>query len=193
MELHELTLRQAREKLDKKEVSSVELTKAMLERVEATEPALHAYLTLTPEKALEQARAADDMIAAGQAGPLTGIPAGIKDVICTEGVRSTCGSKILENFVPTFDAYLSGAGFARGRAGDAGQAQHGRVRHGKLHREHSAFGPTNNPWDLDGFDPRRLLGRLGGQRGGPLMPVSRWAPTPAAPSASRPPTAGWWA
>ena len=145
MELHELSLRQAREKLDKKDISSVELTKAMLQRVEATEPALHAYITTTPEAALEQAQAADKIIAEGQAGPLTGIPAGIKDVICTEGVRSTCGSKILENFVPTYDAYL----MRRLREG-------GLVMLGKHNMdefamgsstEHSAYGPTKNPWN----------------------------------------------
>ena len=145
MELYELTLRQAREKLDKKEVSSLELTKAMLERVEATEPALHAYLTLTPEKALEQAEAADKMIASGQAGPLTGIPAGIKDVICTEGVRSTCGSKILENFVPTYDAFLMR------RLREAGLVMLGKHNMDEFamgsSTEHSAYGPTKNPWN----------------------------------------------
>ena len=78
MELHEMTIAQAREMLDRKEISSLELTEAILARVEATEPAISAYLTVTAESARAQAAAADKLIAAGQAGPLTGIPAGIK-------------------------------------------------------------------------------------------------------------------
>ena len=100
MQPHEMTIRQARELLTKREISAMELTTALLDRVRATEPDLHAYLTVTPEAALAQAKAADQALAAHQAGPLTGIPAGIKDVICTQGVRTTAGSRILENFVP---------------------------------------------------------------------------------------------
>lgn len=100
MELHELSLTQAVEMLGKGEVSSLELTQALLRRIEDTEPRVKAYLTLTAGAALEQAQAADQARAAGQAGPLCGVPAGLKDVLCTAGVRTTCGSKILQNFVP---------------------------------------------------------------------------------------------
>lgn len=146
MELHYLTIAQVRELLDRRELSSVELTKAMLARIEASEPSLHAYLTVIPEQALASAAAADKIIAAGQAGPLTGIPAGIKDVICTQGVRTTCASRILEDFVPPFDATL----VARLKA--AGMVMLGKHNMDEFamgsSTENSAFGPTHNPWDL---------------------------------------------
>ncbi len=146
MELHDLTIAQARELLDRRELSAVELTQAMLARIEASEPSLHAYLTVTADQALAQAAAADKLIATGQAGPLTGIPAGIKDVICTQGVRTTCASRILENFVPPFDATL----VARLKA--AGMVMLGKHNMDEFamgsSTENSAFGPTHNPWDL---------------------------------------------
>jgi aspartyl-tRNA(Asn)/glutamyl-tRNA(Gln) amidotransferase subunit A len=146
MELHELSLGQARKLLEKGEVSSVELTRSLLARIEATEPKLHAYLTVTTELALAQAEAADRARAQGQAGPLTGIPAGIKDVICTEGVRTTCASRILENFVPPYDATL----VARLKA--AGMVMLGKHNMDEFamgsSTENSAFGPSLNPWDL---------------------------------------------
>jgi aspartyl-tRNA(Asn)/glutamyl-tRNA(Gln) amidotransferase subunit A len=162
MELHELSLGQARELLEKGEVSSVELTKAMLARVEATEPKLHAYLTVTPELALAQAEAADQARAQGQAGPLTGIPAGIKDVICTEGVRTTCASRMLENFVPPYDATL----VARLKA--AGMVMLGKHNMDEFamgsSTENSAFGPSRNPWDLKAIP--------GGSSGGSAVSVA---------------------
>lgn len=146
MELHELSVTAARELLDKGELSSVELTTALLERLEATEPKLHAYLTPTPELALDMAKAADQKIAAGQGGPLTGIPGGVKDVFCTKGVRTTAGSKILEEFVPPYDAT------AVARLKDAGFVMLGKQNMDEFAMgsscENSAYGPTMNPWDL---------------------------------------------
>ncbi len=145
MELHELTVAAARKLLDAGEISSVELTGALLARMEATEPALNAYLTPTPEAALADAEAADQAIAKGAAGPLTGIPGGIKDVFCTEGVRTTAGSRILENFVPPFDATavarLKAAGFVM-----LGKQNMDEFAMGSS-CENSAFGCTQNPWD----------------------------------------------
>jgi len=146
VELHQLTLTQAVELLAKGEVSSLELTQALIGRIEDTEPRVNAYLTLTPEMALDQAKAADQARAQGQAGPLAGVPAGLKDVLCTAGVRTTCGSKILENFVPPFDAFLVS------RLKDAGMVLLGKHNMDEFamgsSTENSGFGPSHNPWDL---------------------------------------------
>jgi len=88
------------------------VTQAHLDRMEAVEPKLNAFLTRLPDLALEMARGADDRIRRKDAGPLTGIPLGLKDVLVTRGVRTTCGSRILENFVPPYD----GTAVARLRA-----------------------------------------------------------------------------
>ena len=146
MELHELSLTQAVELLEQGQVSSLELTKALLGRIEDSEPRVKAYLTLTPELALQQAQAADQARAAGQAGPLCGVPAGLKDVLCTAGVRTTCGSKILDNFVPPFDAFLVK------KLKEAGMVLLGKHNMDEFamgsSTENSGFGPSHNPWDL---------------------------------------------
>src|SRR4030043_1174678 len=100
MDLHTLTIHEAHERLKNRDFSSRELTQALLKRIEEVEPKVKAYITLTPEKALKEAENADKMIAGGDITPLTGIPLAIKDVLCTEGITTTCGSKILNNFVP---------------------------------------------------------------------------------------------
>jgi aspartyl-tRNA(Asn)/glutamyl-tRNA(Gln) amidotransferase subunit A len=146
MELHELTIEKARELLDKREVSSKELTQAFLDRIQATEPLLHAYLTITPESALEQAEAADKKLAAGESGPLLGIPCGIKDVFITKDLTTTAGSRILENFVPPYDA------FAVAKLKEAGAVILGKQNMDEFamgsSTENSAYGPSHNPWDL---------------------------------------------
>ncbi len=147
MKLYELTIHEASELLAAGETSSVELTEETLERILAVDNDVKAYLTLTPEEALAQARAADEHRAAGEDTPLLGIPMAIKDVLCTEGIPTTCGSRILENFIPPYD----GTAVARLRASGAillGKTNTDEFAMGSS-TENSAFFTTHNPWDLD--------------------------------------------
>ncbi|MBX0326491.1 Asp-tRNA(Asn)/Glu-tRNA(Gln) amidotransferase subunit GatA [Oscillochloris sp. ZM17-4] len=145
-DLNTLTITGARAALDAGELTSVELTEALLSRIERTDPSVKAFLTITADAAREQARAADAGRGDPASGPLHGIPLAIKDVICTEGVRTTCGSRILENFTPPYSATV----IERLRAS-------GAVMLGKLNcdefamgssTEASAYQTTGNPWDL---------------------------------------------
>ena len=107
MDLYKLTAHELHEKLVNKEVSSVELTNAVIARVDAVEDKVNAYVTLDKEAALAQAAKVDAKIAAGEAiAPLAGIPGAIKDNISTKGLRTTCSSKMLENFIPVYDAHV---------------------------------------------------------------------------------------
>ncbi len=90
--------------LKSKEISSRELTQAVLDRIEAVESQVDAFITVTEANAIQAAENADKQIAQGKIGPLTGIPLGVKDLICTKGTKTTCGSRILENFIPPYDA-----------------------------------------------------------------------------------------
>ncbi|MFP5448979.1 MAG: Asp-tRNA(Asn)/Glu-tRNA(Gln) amidotransferase subunit GatA [Alphaproteobacteria bacterium] len=146
-DLTKLTLKSALEGLDSKAFSSVELTRAHIEAVESAR-ALNAYVLETPEKALEMAQASDARRAQGQAGALEGAPLGIKDLFCTEGVRSTACSKILGDFKPTYESSVT-----------ANLWRDGAVMLGKLNmdefamgssNETSAFGPVINPWRAQG-------------------------------------------
>ena len=114
MILNQLTIHEAHELLKSRQLSSEELTKACLERIHQVEPKVQAIVTLTEESAHRQAQEADKLIATGNINPLTGIPALIKDNMCTKGIKTTCSSKMLENFVPPYDAMvmekLNGAG-----------------------------------------------------------------------------------
>ncbi|MFB3052703.1 MAG: Asp-tRNA(Asn)/Glu-tRNA(Gln) amidotransferase subunit GatA [Dehalococcoidia bacterium] len=160
--LHYLAAHEAADLLARREVSSVELTRSAFDRVRALDDSLHAFLTLTEEEALAQAEAADKRIARGEAGPLTGIPAAIKDVLCTKGVRTTCGSRILESFIPPYDA------FAVQRLKEAGCVMLGKANMDEFAMgssgENSAFGPTRNPWDKERVP--------GGSSSGPAAAVS---------------------
>ena len=101
MELAKLTAHECKDKLEKKEISSKELTQAVLERIDAVEDKVRSYITLTPEKALKAAEVVDERRARGESlGPLAGIPIALKDLLCTRGIRTTCGSRMLENFIP---------------------------------------------------------------------------------------------
>ena len=144
-DLWKLTAHEAHEGLRRREFTSVELTESVLERVALVEPTINAYITLTAELALEQAREADAKLAAGTATPLTGIPVGVKDLIITKGVRTTAGSKMLENFIPPYDSHVY-ENLRRAGAVMIGKCNMDEFAMGSS-TEHSAFGPTRNPWN----------------------------------------------
>ena len=146
-ELNWLSIQEAHSQLTSRQISSVELTQACLDRIEAVENRVQSFLTLTPETALAQAEAADRMLAAGEGGPLTGVPVQIKDVMCTEGVPTTCGSRMLENFVPVYNATAVGRLLGQG-AVMLGKGNMDEFAMGSS-CENSAFHPTMNPWDLE--------------------------------------------
>ena len=123
-ELTTLTLAAALDGLEKKQFSSVELTNAFIDAIDKANPHLNAYVVTTPELARERAKASDAKRAQGKAGPLEGAPLGIKDLFCTEGVRTTACSGVLGEFTPTYESTVSGNLFRDG-AHHVGQAQHG--------------------------------------------------------------------
>ena len=131
--------------LDRKEVSSVELTRSCLEHIEHVEGQVRSFITLTPDLALEQAEAADRALANGDGAPLTGIPVQIKDVMCTEGIRTTCASRMLEEYVPVYNATAVERLFRQG-AVMLGKGNMDEFAMGSS-CENSAFHPTFNPWD----------------------------------------------
>jgi aspartyl-tRNA(Asn)/glutamyl-tRNA(Gln) amidotransferase subunit A len=165
-ELTALTLKAALDGLKDKSFSSLEITEAHVEAVAAAR-ALNAYVLETPEKALAMAKASDERRASGNAGPLEGAPLGIKDLFCTEGVRSTAGSKIIGEFVPTYESTVT-----------ANLWRDGAVMLGKLNmdefamgssNETSAFGPVVNPWRTLGGNAKLTPG---GSSGGSAAAVA---------------------
>ena len=141
-----MTIHEAHRLLKTKQLSSVELTKACLERIRRIEPKVHALVTTTDELALKQAQKADELIADGDTNPLTGIPVLIKDNICTKGILTTCSSKMLKNFVPPYDATVVERLNKRG-AVVLGKANMDEFAMGSS-TENSALFTTHNPWDL---------------------------------------------
>jgi len=146
MNIIDMTIHELHTALQGKQLSSVEATETMLARIEAVEPQVGAFITVTPEQALADAAAADIRIAAGKMDVLTGIPVALKDIFLTEGIRTTCGSRILDNFIPPYSA----TSYEKLK-------ERGAVLLGKLNQdefamgssnESSAYGITRNPWDL---------------------------------------------
>ena len=146
-ELHTRTLTELKAGLDKGEFSSVELTRALLDRIGGFDGDLNAFVTVTGEQALQAAEAADAARAAGTGGVLNGLPIVHKDIFCTKGVRTTCGSRMLENFVSPYDATVVR------RMADAGAITLGKANMDEFamgsSNETSYFGNVHNPWDLE--------------------------------------------
>jgi len=147
MNLQQLTIKSASQGLRKKEFSCVDLITAVYKRIREHDGAVHSFLTLTEETALEQAKEVDRKIKKGEPlGPLEGMPIAIKDVICTRGVRTTAASKILENYIPPYDATVI-AKLKESGAIIVGKTNCDEFAHGAS-TENSAYGPSHNPWDL---------------------------------------------
>lgn len=162
-----LTIAEAAAALRKKEFSARELTQAHLDQMEAHRN-LNAFITETPDLALQQAAASDTRLAKGDARPLEGIPLGIKDLFCTRGVRTTAGSKILGNFVPTYESTVSQKLF------DAGAVMLGKMNLDEFamgsSNTTSAYGNVISPWKRSNGDNRELV--PGGSSGGSAAAVS---------------------
>ena len=146
-DLHQLTISQAHQLLKERKVSSVELTKASLRHLAEVEDKVRACVTVTEDAALRQAEEADKAMTSGEIKPLTGVPALIKDNMCTKGMKTTCSSKILENFVPPYDATVIEKLKAE-KAVILGKTNMDEFAMGSS-TENSAFYPTRNPWGLD--------------------------------------------
>ncbi len=147
MNLHSQTLTELAVGLENGEFSSVELTQALLDRIAVHNDKLNAFITVTADNALAAAARADAARTAGTAGPLNGLPILHKDIFCTRDVKTTCGSKMLENFISPYDATVVA------RLADAGAVVLGKTNMDEFamgsSNETSYFGPVRNPWDLD--------------------------------------------
>jgi aspartyl-tRNA(Asn)/glutamyl-tRNA(Gln) amidotransferase subunit A len=146
MKLYELTIHEAHELLRKKEISAGELMQSVLGRIAGADEKVGAYITVDKEYSMSQAAAADRLISEGRIEPLTGIPLGIKDLICTRGMKTTCASKFLEDFVPPYNATVMEKLYANG-ATVSGKLNMDEFAMGSS-TENSAMKLTRNPWDL---------------------------------------------
>ena len=145
-ELHHHTLAELAAGLRARRFSSVELAKHFLARIERSNPELNAFITVTAEGALQAAEAADKRLAAGEGGPLVGVPIAHKDIFCTDGVLTTCGSRMLSNFVSPYDATVVER-LAQAGVVSLGKANMDEFAMGSSN-ETSWYGPVKNPWDL---------------------------------------------
>ncbi len=145
MNLTDASLAALAAELARKQLSSRELTQHFLDRITAQNPTINAFVTVDADKSLAEAAAADTLIAAGQAGPLAGVPIAHKDIFCTDGWRTTCGSKMLHNFVAPYDAHVIQRFKAAGLP-SLGKTNMDEFAMGSSN-ETSYFGPVKNPWD----------------------------------------------
>jgi len=148
LELYNLTIHELSEKLRRKELTSSELTEVFLKRIDAVEVKIKAYITIAKDDAVKQAKEADKRLASGRdITPLTGVPISVKDIFCTQGMLTTCASKILNNFVPPYDATIIK------KLKDAGAVILGKNNMDEFamgsSTENSAFVVTKNPWDTE--------------------------------------------
>ena len=169
--MHNKTLAELSAALQQGEVSSEELTRHFLQRIQSLDGKLNAMVTVTEEQALAQARQADALRQAGNAGPMTGLPLIHKDIFCTDGVKTSCGSKMLDNFIAPYDATVVAKCKAAGMV-MLGKANMDEFAMGSSN-ETSFYGPVHNPWDLDAVP--------GGSSGGSAAAVAaRLSPEDAA-------------
>lgn len=158
----DLSLTQMAQGLAERKFSSVELTQAFLQRIQIVNPQLNAFITVTEQEALEAAKAADAQIAAGKATPLTGIPIAHKDLFCTEGIKTSCGSKMLDNFIAPYDASVV-AKLKNAGAVSLGKTNLDEFAMGSSN-ESSFYGSVKNPWDTQAV--------AGGSSGGSAAAVA---------------------
>lgn len=162
MTIHTQSIQQMHDDLAAKRISSVELCQHFLNRIQRYDDKLGSFITVTPEHALAQAKAADDFIARGEQGPLTGIPFAHKDIFCTQGIKTSCASKMLDNFIAPYNATVVD------KMSAAGMVMLGKTNMDEFamgsSNENSYYGPCKNPWDLDRVP--------GGSSGGSAAAVS---------------------
>ncbi|MGA7276666.1 MAG: Asp-tRNA(Asn)/Glu-tRNA(Gln) amidotransferase subunit GatA [Desulfocapsaceae bacterium] len=178
MEPYELSITEAVEQLDSNALSAVDLTRSCLDRIAKTEERISSFVTLDEERAIAQAEQADQTRAGGGGGPLCGIPLSLKDLLCTEGIRTTCGSKILENFKPPYNATVVDKLHQAG-AVIVGKTAMDEFAMGST-SENCAFGVPANPWNVDfvaggssggsatSVAAGQVLGSLGSDTGGSI-------------------------
>ncbi|MEO9751489.1 MAG: amidase, partial [Marinobacter sp.] len=158
--MHNKSVAELSRELESGKISSVELTRQFLGRLEKEDEQLNSFITITEEQALADAHAADEQRAAGKATPWTGVPFAHKDIFCTNGVATTCGSKMLANFVPPYDATVT-ENFRKAGAVCLGKTNMDEFAMGSS-TESSYFGATTNPWGLSQGEKRVPGGSSGG-------------------------------